>query len=370
MSGAPARRIVRGSPRPPDKLHPYMPSVDTAPDLPPLLAGARQLCAAPPHPFVVLTPARELVPVPSPAPGEEARRLSRELLGTTEPIDLVVVAYTEVEALRLDLHRAIPFAGLLGALASVGHRVVVFEGHPAAFAAGVADADVLLVDGAMVPFVQFDWRQVAFERMRRPSRVLVHDRRSFNLLEAAPPVARGSDFGPRIPPVRDGARLPSALREARQLAATPEPHQIAVIAPERRVFGLACPRFETLSRATVDLVMRIAPGEPYDVAVIACNDERLLREDLRRAFPTVDLVLAMGACHHNVVLFEGHPDALLDVLRDTRILIVDGAFEPLLPPDWAAQAAAVMFRSRIVVVTRDGIPLLWSTSGADSALSS
>jgi hypothetical protein len=59
----------------------------------------------------------------------------------------------------------------------------VFEGHPSALAAGCREADVLIVDGAMVPYLQADWTAVASSAMKRPE-IYVHDRATYSLGKA------------------------------------------------------------------------------------------------------------------------------------------------------------------------------------------
>ena len=54
--------------------------------------------------------------------------------------------------------------------------VWVFEGHPSALSAGCREADVLIVDGAMVPHLQQDWIAVASSAMKHPE-IYVHDRK-------------------------------------------------------------------------------------------------------------------------------------------------------------------------------------------------
>ena len=70
-----------------------------------------------------------------------------------------------------------PFLGLLLGLAYIGHSVWIFEGHPSALAAGCRNADVLIVDGDMVPHLQEDWTAVASSVMRHRE-IYVHDRAS------------------------------------------------------------------------------------------------------------------------------------------------------------------------------------------------
>ena len=76
------------------------------------------------------------------------------------------------------------FLGMLLGFAYVGHAVWVFEGHPSALTEGCRDADVLLVDGGMLPFLAPDWHAVASHARRRPE-IYVHDRETFSLSRAA-----------------------------------------------------------------------------------------------------------------------------------------------------------------------------------------
>jgi len=96
--------------------------------------------------------------------------------------NIAVIAFTEPIAL-IDLktiNSSIPFFGLLLGMAYIGHVVWVFEGHPSALAAGCRGADVLIVDGGMVPFLQKDWLDVVSSVMRNKE-VYVHDRETYSL---------------------------------------------------------------------------------------------------------------------------------------------------------------------------------------------
>jgi len=81
-------------------------------------------------------------------------------------------------------HRRSRYLGFLLGFAYIGHAVWVFEGHPSALASGCRNADVLLVDGAMVPHLQQDWVAVASRAMRRPE-IFVHDRATYSLRKVA-----------------------------------------------------------------------------------------------------------------------------------------------------------------------------------------
>ena len=76
--------------------------------------------------------------------------------------------------------RAIPFLGLLMALSHAGHAVWIFDGNAPDFAAGCRDADLLIVDGSILPQLRQDWSKEAASVMRNPN-ILVHDPRSYQL---------------------------------------------------------------------------------------------------------------------------------------------------------------------------------------------
>jgi hypothetical protein len=99
--------------------------------------------------------------------------------------NVAVIAFTEFGGDRAapslaEANKSIPFLGLLMGLAYLGHAVWIFEGHPSALQAGCRDADVLIVDSAMLPVLQTDWQDVAAAAMRNAN-LLVHDRANFQL---------------------------------------------------------------------------------------------------------------------------------------------------------------------------------------------
>ncbi len=80
--------------------------------------------------------------------------------------NVAVIAYTDLDATDGKITRAIPFFDLLRKLAYLGHAVWIFEGHVSAMAAGCADADLLIVDDGMMPYLPGNWRGVATRAMR------------------------------------------------------------------------------------------------------------------------------------------------------------------------------------------------------------
>lgn len=167
-----------------------MPEVDQPADLSDIFDQARSAAAgaAPApvgsgHHVVIVTPGRILMFQPCPAPGsmpEEQVATIKRMIPPEPQRNIAAISFTELAAVRANLSKAIPFAGMLMGFAYIGHAVWVFEGHPSALALGCRQADALLVDGAMVPHLQSDWQTVASKAMRRPE-IYVHDRQAFTL---------------------------------------------------------------------------------------------------------------------------------------------------------------------------------------------
>lgn len=181
-----------GSPEPKDPFEPHMPGVDVLADMDAFFHDLRgQLSGEGERHVAIVTPGRMtmLFPVPSPNRGsDQAAQEVREMLPAEGPLDIAVISYTRLDALTEDSTktRCIPFLGYLVAFAYIGHRVIVFEGHPSALEAGVRGCDVLVIDSGMLPFLQEDWSAVVFRNMRSPARVFIHDRESYNLQPVVP----------------------------------------------------------------------------------------------------------------------------------------------------------------------------------------
>ena len=179
-----------------DVYRPRMPDVDLLPTIEDTFADARRAARGEtPRPgasvqdrdLVIVTPGRMLMRHPCAPHGSMAAAQVasiEKMMPAAVKRDVAVIAYTALEAVNADLSKAIPFAGLLMGLAYLGHAVWVFEGHQSALAAGSRDADVLLVDGGMRPYLIEEWATVAASTMRRKE-IYVHDRASFKLTKVA-----------------------------------------------------------------------------------------------------------------------------------------------------------------------------------------
>lgn len=177
-----------------------MPEVDEPEDIGAVFDLARRAARGegeqPPGPpgrhVIIVTPGRMLKFQPCPAPGSmpaDKVKPIEQMMPPSVTRNIAAIAFTELAALQKDAGRAIPFLGFLLGFAYIGHTVWVFEGHPSALAAGCREADVLLVDGAMVPHLQSDWAAVAVKAMRRPE-ILVHDRATYSLKKISPTSSR------------------------------------------------------------------------------------------------------------------------------------------------------------------------------------
>jgi hypothetical protein len=119
--------------------------------------------------IIFVTPGRLLLgktcPLPAEIPAEDLTRL-KDLIPPKPAVNIAAISYTCLEALQIDMAKAVPFLGYLLGFATLGHNVWVFEGHESALAAGCRDADILLVDEGMLPYIPAGWRQIAEKAMR------------------------------------------------------------------------------------------------------------------------------------------------------------------------------------------------------------
>ena len=157
----------------------HMPEVDIRPDIESIFTKARKAAddsrededGLYHRQVIIVTPGRlfisKICPLPSEIPADEISRLS-SLVSPQSPRSISVITYTYLETLKTDILQAIPFFGYLLGFAALGHKVWIFEGHPSALSAGCRDADILLVDGGMLPYLEknSEWRVAALNVMR------------------------------------------------------------------------------------------------------------------------------------------------------------------------------------------------------------
>jgi hypothetical protein len=172
---------------------PHMPEVDVLPPekLEPVFAQAAEIntnkrggglfgLQTPPRQIAIITPGRMVAQLSCPAPNSMDKNRVRQIehiLPAQPPRKVVAIAYTELAALMgpdkkmsvPSVSRAIPFIGFLLGFGYIGHTVIIFEGHPSALAIGLRGADLLLVDALMIPALQKDWVDIAYDVMRSPT---------------------------------------------------------------------------------------------------------------------------------------------------------------------------------------------------------
>ncbi len=177
-----------------DQLEPHMPAVDVRPDMRAVFVDARAAVANPDPKaglesgqrcLGILTPGRMVIVVPAPKPGSVPAQFVEQvklLLPSGRPLKIAAISFIDLNAFikggMPDRLKCIPNLPQLIGLAFVGHNIIVFEGHPSAFKFVLPDSDVLLIDSGMLPFLQGDWAEVAFQAMPEERRVLIYDRKS------------------------------------------------------------------------------------------------------------------------------------------------------------------------------------------------
>ena len=185
------------APAPKDRYAPFMPDVDERSNVQEVFAKARIAASKAPdgRGIVLVGPDRAVMvlPVPPRSPGMDAQAPRVPDIPSDQPRNIAVIANTGILAAAQgkppDLQEAakvIPFLGMLIAFGYAGHRVWIFEGHASALAAGLAHAEILLLDSGMLPLLQNDWMSVAQRVMDPPRRVLIHSREHYGLMPAIP----------------------------------------------------------------------------------------------------------------------------------------------------------------------------------------
>ena len=85
---------------------------------------------------------------------------------STEQWLIVAIGMTNYGALKEDPYQAVPFIGTLEGFVQLGHAVILFEGHASALGAVCENADLLLIDEKMIPYMSKDWLQITLNVMR------------------------------------------------------------------------------------------------------------------------------------------------------------------------------------------------------------
>jgi hypothetical protein len=132
---------------------------------------------------VIIAPDGTLVNVPVPAEEEADRSLLRDVRAALAPqnepvtgLTITAINYTSgVQRLARSFRKMlelVPNLSYLVGAACLGNTVVSFEGHADSFAAGCQDADMLILDDAMLPLLRPDWAAIALDKLRQPRIIL------------------------------------------------------------------------------------------------------------------------------------------------------------------------------------------------------
>ncbi len=120
--------------------------------------------------LVMITPGRDIktsvnLPPKDTLPQEFIAHLE-SIAPSTEQWLIVSIGMTDFDALQEDPYQAIPFLGTLEGFVQLGHAVILFEGHANALAEVCENADLLLIDEQMIPYMNESWLQVTLNVMR------------------------------------------------------------------------------------------------------------------------------------------------------------------------------------------------------------
>ncbi len=153
----------------------HMPEVDIRPGLEEVFTQAKALAqeetilADKSHfrRVVIISPGRLLLikdSYPEDTLPSESRLSLEKLLPSDHTLKIAVIAFTEIDALRKDIRKAIPFFDYLLGFAYLGHAVWIFEGHASVLEMGCRGADFVLVDQRMVEFLDPDWKEIVEQK--------------------------------------------------------------------------------------------------------------------------------------------------------------------------------------------------------------
>jgi hypothetical protein len=179
-----------------DPLAPRMPEVAVGPNIAELFAQVRSMLprdrrlgkvdagepwlgiVCPDRSYLLLT-----LPVAAEMP-HELVEMNRACIPHTRPLHITAVSFTGLRP-SSDI-KSMPFIACILPLASIGHNIVVFEGHESGFEPALTDADVLVIDSGMLPFLQQDWFAVARRAFRDKGRIRMFDQKTKSLPPVVP----------------------------------------------------------------------------------------------------------------------------------------------------------------------------------------
>ena len=222
----------------------YMPDIDLDRDQRKVFADARKLAVQEQtrhgNSVVVVTPGRILMGIPCSPPGS----MQPQVIGPIQELaplpatTITVIGFNDVvrhmpnarmpevekqRYIRQMMNEAVPFFGYVLGFGYLGHSVILFEGHPQAYADGIRGAEMLMVDSAMIEALPEDWIEIARREMIGRRRVVVFNRNGgLEAMEMPPP-----DEAPAAPSaspeqsaalVREGQALAKAENYAEAIA--------------------------------------------------------------------------------------------------------------------------------------------------------
>lgn len=149
---------------------------------------------------VIVTPAFQYLVLPAPAPSPQ---LDAQAAGLEQMVpsaikrNIAVIANTSMSVPPniTEIDQSIPSPGILMGLCYLGHSVYLFSSDARSLEAACRDADLLIVDSAVMSSLPDAWQDTVAKVMRNPN-ILLQDRASFQLqtLRTAGPGRDRLDF--------------------------------------------------------------------------------------------------------------------------------------------------------------------------------
>lgn len=135
--------------------------------------------------IAILNKDRSSLYFPCPPKGsipKELEDMAISLLSPSEPCNVIVIGNTAPFCNHSHPSSAIPFFSLLIGLSYIGHTVIIFEGDKTTMEVFCKDADICIVDEAMIKFLEQDWNET-LKGLIKNEEVYVYDRKTCNLNE-------------------------------------------------------------------------------------------------------------------------------------------------------------------------------------------
>ena len=179
---------------------------------------------------------------------------------------------------------------------------------------------------------------------------------------------RPSDiFEPHLLSVELFEDMDEVFREARRAASGEDDNEatrswkqfegqraVAIITPGRLTMFSPCAEPNSIPETLIAQERAMMPPDPpLKISAISYTFIEALATDIDKAIPFRGFLSSWAYLGHSVIVFEGHPSAFENGVRDCDVLLVDSGMVPYMPINWMDVAGRVMHEgARIFVHNR------------------